>query len=1134
MTLPSVVKYKSQNGAALLVFMLALVIATSYALVTKLNAATKSQARQLATSRVLAEAKQALISYAVTYPDRSGTTDSTAGPGYLSCPDTDNDGSPNAPCGVNSVGRLPGEFLATNNYLDSTGERLWYAVSDNFRNTNIKFQPLNSETPGQLNVDGINDIVAVIIAPGEPVNAQVNRPSNNIADYLEGDNATTGDDSFTLNSGGNDQLIYITRQELMAAIEKRVLGDVKTALETYKATAGAYPWLSPFADPKAVARQVAGTADACNFPCDPLTTLNANDHDFITRGVAVGDVIYNITDGSIGTITAVAANSLDVAGLELGTDNDFDENDRYVINPKTTPAILLGTATAGGDNDTLADNSRDLRDIGAEVSDVIDNLTDGSSAIITSISANSIEIDGLTGGTDNLFQTGDVYQVRNNYGVATNGASSVTQLDDANKNFIAMGIQEGDLIHNITDDSYGTVTVVAANSLTVDELRLGKTNTFSNNDYYVLPRFNSAVNTRKGLLAIHDVGEIYESQFDLDWNALETDGATVSIYSAGNHPNYDNSIKRFAQTSSETVETVSIDDGSCIWVRPEIIDCRGSYTHAAMQGRATSGSGSGSNSFSDNTKHFINMGVNIGDIVLNYDDEDFVFSGTAEAGSTGTTLIDTGAFAALTTADLFNLMVENDDLPGKAQGVLSELVDTDTLKVVTYVGENVPVSFNAGDDYTVSAARKLVVRGVTSSDTLSINQLTGNAPDLDTGEFYGIKSATAKTTSRTIDFFGGLTLNDAGANFVTKGIQPGDIVHNTTDDAWGEIATVIDEDSLTVTQLYASDGSTRVFNGGETYEVYYSYVNTRQYKYALRFSGDFRSQGVNGVRTRDVCLGYVNCTGNPTNVALPYYNLGIFSTATAGSAGLTLNDTTTNFFSYGVKPGDTVFNITDGSNGIIDTVNTNQIIVKSLVGGTNVFSSGDSFRISRPMITVEDYDKDNNLVGNATVTIPTGGSQGSINVTGVNYGLHAEGVDLNGDGDYSDAGDIPNDIPVWFTVNDWHKLIYAAFSVGDIPGAAAACVAGTNCLTLNGLDNTGAAVVKSDNNNALIIAAGMEIETTLDSTCSNIASTAQVRKNGTINEYYESFNCDAADDDFQEQSAETTFNDQVRVVEPIP
>lgn len=289
----SIVRKKSQQGAALLIFMLLLIMASSYTLVSKLNSARKPYVRDIQTSQVLAEAKNALIAYAVNFPERSGTADTTAGPGYLSCPDTDNDGSPNSSCGPNAEGRFPGEFLNVSDYEDSSGNRLWYAVSDNFRNNAVKFQPMNSDTPGQLSIDvdadgdidaaDITDVVAVIIAPGEPVTGQDSRPSNTIGDYLEGENAN-GDSIFTLNSGGNDRLVYITRQELMSAVEKRILADVEDSINTYQANAShnAFPWLSPFADPSAsVFRGVAGTYQGA------LPYHWAADPDSIAQGGAI-------------------------------------------------------------------------------------------------------------------------------------------------------------------------------------------------------------------------------------------------------------------------------------------------------------------------------------------------------------------------------------------------------------------------------------------------------------------------------------------------------------------------------------------------------------------------------------------------------------------------------------------------------------------------------------------------------------------------------------------------------------------------------------------------------------------------------------------------------------------------------
>ena len=127
------------------------------------------------------------------------------------------------------------------------------------------------------------------------------------------------------------------------------------------------------------------------------------------------------------------------------------------------------------------------------------------------------------------------------------------------------------------------------------------------------------------------------------------------------------------------------------------------------------------------------------------------------------------------------------------------------------------------------------------------------------------------------------------------------------------------------------------------------------------------------------------------------------------------------------------------------------------------------------------------------------------------------------------------DFPSWFTNNDWHKLIYVAYSAADVPGAAVACVAGAPCLTLDELDNLGIIIAPpnvNDDNNAIVIAAGMEINQSVSSDCVTPLAGVQDRSNGTINEYYELENCDQLDDNFHKQFTTNTFNDQVRIIEP--
>ena len=98
----------SQTGYALILMVVALmgigggVIAR---FTTGVMQETKHQ-RYLHNQRVLQEAKQALLQYAYNYPVTAGN-----GPGRLPCPDTNNNGIPNATafCGGENgiVGRFP-------------------------------------------------------------------------------------------------------------------------------------------------------------------------------------------------------------------------------------------------------------------------------------------------------------------------------------------------------------------------------------------------------------------------------------------------------------------------------------------------------------------------------------------------------------------------------------------------------------------------------------------------------------------------------------------------------------------------------------------------------------------------------------------------------------------------------------------------------------------------------------------------------------------------------------------------------------------------------------------------------------------------------------------------------------------
>jgi hypothetical protein len=110
------------------------VVAIALVAALGLDASTRSivRERDRLTEAALAQAREALVAYAAGH-----AINASVGPGYLPCPDLDNDGWAESTCGSLSgeggqaqrLGRLPWKTLGLPDLRDGFGERLWYAVS---------------------------------------------------------------------------------------------------------------------------------------------------------------------------------------------------------------------------------------------------------------------------------------------------------------------------------------------------------------------------------------------------------------------------------------------------------------------------------------------------------------------------------------------------------------------------------------------------------------------------------------------------------------------------------------------------------------------------------------------------------------------------------------------------------------------------------------------------------------------------------------------------------------------------------------------------------------------------------------------------------------------------------------------
>ncbi|MDP2828514.1 MAG: hypothetical protein Q8O37_07895 [Sulfuricellaceae bacterium] len=244
----------SQRGVALILLLMLVSVGALAVFVTGLNRASQQLERDRITNQALAQAKDALIGYAVTYRDKH--PDEVFG--YLPCPDADGNGVAESPCGgtdVSVIGRLPWKTLGLPPIRDGDGECLWYAVSGHAKN-NPKTDELNWDTVGQFEIRNAANTVlvnagvhntpwAVIMAPRSVISSQDRFAggggsecggNNTVAAYLDGAdpiyagttpaaNANTvltfSTAESILSNTNNDRGLWIAAREIFDPIKKR-------------------------------------------------------------------------------------------------------------------------------------------------------------------------------------------------------------------------------------------------------------------------------------------------------------------------------------------------------------------------------------------------------------------------------------------------------------------------------------------------------------------------------------------------------------------------------------------------------------------------------------------------------------------------------------------------------------------------------------------------------------------------------------------------------------------------------------------------------------------------------------------------------------------------------------------------
>lgn len=244
-----------QRGVALLALMLLVFLAGASWMLAQSGSIEGRNQIDKTTASAMAQAKEALIGRSATDGNR---------PGSLPCPDLNNDGVAELFAGVNCpayVGRLPWKTLDLPELLDGNGDRLWYALSSGLRD-NAAAQPINAATVLQITLDGSPpNIAAIIFSSGLPLASQTGRPSNAVADYLDGSN-NDGDNAYVSGPTSptfNDKALLITREDLFRTVNQRVLAEIRGpddntpsapsyGLRRYHADNATFPWADSGSD----------------------------------------------------------------------------------------------------------------------------------------------------------------------------------------------------------------------------------------------------------------------------------------------------------------------------------------------------------------------------------------------------------------------------------------------------------------------------------------------------------------------------------------------------------------------------------------------------------------------------------------------------------------------------------------------------------------------------------------------------------------------------------------------------------------------------------------------------------------------------------------------------------------------
>lgn len=380
-----------QQGMALWLLLCLLLVLSSRGWLQSVWPMSAQQRAMQHTQAALAVAQQALLAYALqTISMASPICKSNCPrPGDLPCPDRDNDGDAESSCSTlgTRLGRLPWRTLGIGDVRDGSGERLWYAVSNAYKN-NPRLLPLNLETPGSWSLATPESLpwdattgtgaVAVVIAPMQPLQRQdgwVQRrdaassvePRHYLDQWASYDNATALEFSprgfiiAPLQPGFNDVLLPISASRMHQAMQAQVLAELGRMLICSPAACSRYPIPAKLNDPSCLghASLLVGQCPSATTALGRLPWTTGSNWPTLAQVTLAGDaqhhwfqqngwreqVFYQLTGNGFRLVMPgepLLGQSRSSPALKLQAEQ-YLEADTFNALGQTQPAALAGT-----------------------------------------------------------------------------------------------------------------------------------------------------------------------------------------------------------------------------------------------------------------------------------------------------------------------------------------------------------------------------------------------------------------------------------------------------------------------------------------------------------------------------------------------------------------------------------------------------------------------------------------------------------------------------------------------------------------------------------------------------------------------------------------------------------------------